>query len=209
MNCWKSMVLATTLLAVAAGGRSLNANDDDKGRGKNNDVPQSVTLAFGTGINTALPPPNGKPNHHILPGVTTVRVKLAAVAADVVPGVVNFVVSGMHQIFVYKPGTTPADIDAYIAAHDPAALFINDMDNLLYAGIPPVNAAGAPANTFPAARADRSGAQNRAEAVGFSAPGLYLVICNVRPHFQDGMLAWVRVVADDDDQDDHRGHDRQ
>ena len=39
MNCWKSMVLATTLLAVAGGGQSLNANDDDKGRGKNNDVP--------------------------------------------------------------------------------------------------------------------------------------------------------------------------
>jgi len=205
MSGWKSAVLTMTVLAIAASGQRLKASDDDKG--KNNDVPQSVTLSFGTGINTALPPPNGKPNHHILPGVTTVRVKLAADPLDVVPGVVNFIVGGMHQIFVYKPGTTPDDINAYIAAHDPTALFINDMENLMYAGIPPVNAAGVPNNTVPAARADRSGVQNRSESVGFSAPGMYLVICNVRPHFQDGMMAWVKVVADDDDDKDNDHHD--
>jgi hypothetical protein len=208
MSCWKSVVLAITAVAIAASGQGVRASD---GKGKDKGVPQIVTVSFGTGLNTALPPPNGKPNHHILPGVTTVRVKLANVPADVVPGVVNFDVAGMHQIFVYMPGVTPDDINAYIATHDPAnaQLFINDTENIYYRGINPVNAAGLPNNTTPAPRADRSGVQNRLESVGFSAPGMYLVICNVRPHFQDGMMAWVKVVADDDNDNDDHGHDHQ
>jgi len=200
MSYRKTIFVAIALVAIAASGQGVKASDD-KGKDKNKDVPQSVTLSFGTGLNTALPPPNGKPNHHVLPRVTTVRVKLSNVALDVVPGVVNFDVSGMHQIFVYKPGVTPEDIDNYIATHDPtnALLFINDTENIFYIGINPVNNAGVANNTIPAPRADRSGVQNRLESVGFSAPGLYLVICNVRPHFQDGMIAWVKVVAGDDD----------
>jgi len=49
----------------------------------------------------------------------------------------------------------------------------------------------------------RVGFQNRTESVGFTTPGMYLVICNVRPHFQDGMIALVKVVADDEDDRDH------
>ena len=32
-------------------------------------------------------------------------------------------------------------------------------------------------------------------------PGRYLVICNVRGHFMDGMYAWIKVVDVDDDND--------
>jgi hypothetical protein len=64
-------------------------------------------------------------------------------------------------------------------------------------GIPPLSPA-------------RSGDENRIEQVGFTVPGLYLVICNVTPHFRDRMYAWVRVVANDNDwdgdRDDHREH---
>jgi len=35
--------------------------------------------------------------------------------------------------------------------------------------------------------------------VGFSVPGTYLVICSVHPHFQNGMIALVKVVANDED----------
>jgi uncharacterized cupredoxin-like copper-binding protein len=45
----------------------------------------------------------------------------------------------------------------------------------------------------------RDPAQNRTDSFGFSTPGTYLVICNVRGHFLDGMYAWVKVVDDDDD----------
>jgi hypothetical protein len=43
-----------------------------------------------------------------------------------------------------------------------------------------------------------SGDMNRTDSFGFSLPGRYLVICNVRGHFIDGMYAWINVVEDDD-----------
>jgi hypothetical protein len=39
---------------------------------------------------------------------------------------------------------------------------------------------------------------NRTDSFGFSLPERYLVICNVRGHFVDGMYAFVNVLADDD-----------
>ncbi len=40
---------------------------------------------------------------------------------------------------------------------------------------------------------------NRTDSFGFSLPGRYLVICNVRGHFVDGMYAFISVVDGDDD----------
>jgi uncharacterized cupredoxin-like copper-binding protein len=37
------------------------------------------------------------------------------------------------------------------------------------------------------------------EGVSFSKPGLYLAICNVAPHFKDGMWAWIRVTGNGHD----------
>jgi len=42
------------------------------------------------------------------------------------------------------------------------------------------------------------GDMNRTDSFGFSVPERYLVICNVRGHFVDGMYAFVNVLADDD-----------
>jgi hypothetical protein len=56
---------------------------------------------------------------------------------------------------------------------------------ILPAGGPPP---GMPVTTNP------SNAVNRIESVGFFEPGVYLVICNVAPHFADGMYAYVRVT---------------
>ena len=36
--------------------------------------------------------------------------------------------------------------------------------------------------------------QDRVEVVHFPEKGLYLVICGVLPHFDDGMYGWVKVV---------------
>jgi hypothetical protein len=35
---------------------------------------------------------------------------------------------------------------------------------------------------------------------------MYLIICNVGPHFLNGMFAWVKVVGDDDDKDSDEHH---
>src|SRR6185436_15981548 len=143
----------------------------------------SVTVSFGAGLNTATP--NNPPNHHIIPRVIEVKTG----------GVVNFVVAGFHQIMVYVPGVKPTDIQV------PASgTFINDLDNLYYKGIQP---AGGPPPAIPVTT-NPSNAMNRVESVSFATPGTYLVICNVRGHFLDGMYAYIKVGDGDDD--DHKGH---
>ena len=133
----------------------------------------AVTVSFGVGLNTAQP--GNAVNHHVLPGV--IRVKRG--------GVVNFIVAGFHQVVVYFPGVTPETIALPAAT----SLFINDSNNRYYRGIAP---AGGPPPGTPAT-ANPSNASNRVESVSFAEPGDYLVICNVRPHFIDGMHAIVKV----------------
>jgi hypothetical protein len=135
--------------------------------------PVAVTVSFGAGLNTAQP--GNSANHHILPGGIHVRTG----------GVVNFNVAGFHQIFVYNPGKGPDDVVPNV---DPMALFNNDLTGLYYQGLSP-----APPTTNP------SNAVNRIESVSFSAPGRYLVICNVAPHFRDGMWAWIIVTGNGHD----------
>ena len=48
---------------------------------------------------------------------------------------------------------------------------------------------------FPASEGVVAGAVVSAKA----EPGIYLVICNVRGHFLDGMFAFVEVKAEDED----------
>lgn len=211
MRWFRSSLSLVVMLGVLLSGPAVNADDDDRR------VPQSVTVAFGGGLNTAQP--GNSLNHHILPRVITVRTRLATSKRPAVPGVVNFVIGGFHQIYVYNPGVTLEEVQAAAAPlpPPPANLFINYMpagalfyegvnpDNLTPGGalVPGANPAGPP----PSAVLDAG--MNRTEQVGFTVPGLYLVICNVTPHFKDGMYAWVRVVANEDDRNDrdgHRGH---
>lgn len=114
---------------------------------------------------------------HVLPRVIEVKAG----------GVVNFAVAGFHQIFVYNPGKGVDDVEGPV----PGSFFINDLNDLYYRGIAPAGGPppGNPVTTNP------SNAENRIESVGFFEPGVYLVICNVRPHFNDGMFAFVRVTG--------------
>ena len=132
-----------------------------------------MTVSFGAGLNTAQP--GNAANHHVLPGVIRVRKG----------GVVNFVVAGFHQVMVYHPGVGPASI----ALPPASSTFINDEHNLFYRGIAP---AGGPPPGTPAT-ANPANASNRVESVSFPEAGDYFVICNVRPHFLDGMYAFVKV----------------
>jgi hypothetical protein len=163
----------------------------------------SVSVAFGLGLNTAQP---GNPvNHVILPN----KIKIKQ------DGVMHFLVAGFHQVLVYKPGTKPEDVRAFIGnstatfIHDQDSLSVNPQDlpnNLFYAGI---NPGGGPLAT-PGTILPFSNSQNRVESVGFpdsegvgtngvaslkAESGVYLVVCNVRGHFLDGMYAFVKVKA--------------
>ena len=110
----------------------------------------SVSVTFGRGLNTAQP--GNAVNHVILPN--KIKIKQG--------GVVHLLVAGFHQPMVYKPGTTPEDIRAFIG--NSTAPFINDPNDLFYQGIDP---AGGPLNTE--ASANPSNAMNRVESVGFPA----------------------------------------
>lgn len=168
------LAMVCVMTAITPG---LTARSEAKNDGNNK---LSVIVAFGAGLNTATP--NNPPNHHVLPNV--IRVKKG--------GVVNFAVAGFHQIVVYVPGVKADDIQV------PAAgTFVNDLDNRYYTGILP---AGGPPPGIPAT-VNPSNAINRMESVSFSEPGTYLVICNIRGHFLDGMYAYVKVSGDDDDDD--------
>lgn len=174
----------------------------DRDKHEDEDERLSVSAAFGRGLNTAQP---GNPvNHVILP-------KKIKVNQD---GVVHFLVAGFHQVVVYKPGTKLEEIQEFAEELDTAVTFINfKPENQFYSGI---NPAGGPPPGTPAT-ANPSNAMNRLESVGFPAtegmgtnmvespkaePGVYLVICNVRGHFLDGMFAFVKVKAEDEDEDD-------
>jgi plastocyanin len=159
----KAVVLGAACAALLP--KTAWADDDDDSR-------VSVTVSFGVGLNTAQP--GNAANHHVLPDVIKVRKG----------GVVNFVVAGFHQIFVYSPGVKAADIPLPPAT----SLFINYEQNLFYKGILP---AGGPPGTL--ATANPANGANRVESVSFAQAGDYLVICNVRPHFVDGMIATIKV----------------
>jgi plastocyanin len=154
---------------------ALRAEDTEDNKGL------SVTVAFGSGLNTLPAVEPSAPNNHILPPEIKVRQG----------GVVHFLMSGFHMATVYNPGTEPESIVV------PSGTFINDPtaappSNAFYFGI---NPQGGPLNT-PATTNPFNGS-NRQESVSFSKPGTYLVICNVRQHFLDGMFAFVNVVPAD------------
>jgi plastocyanin len=154
---------------------------------------QSTTSAtFGRGLNTATP--GNAVNHVILP--TEIRVKAG--------GVVDFTVAGFHDIIIFKPGFTlehlmqvgggqfPSTPPAFVLPSDPATpLPVNlEMlaDLIYYRGI---NPAGGPLAT--AVTGNPANGSNRSEPVAFLNKGIYLVICNIRPHLLDGMYAYVKV----------------
>jgi plastocyanin len=180
------MVFSTAGLVLLQTPQAARADDDDQKK-------LSVTVTFGAGLNTG-----GAANHHVLP--QTIRVKAG--------GVVNFAVAGFHQIFVYKPGITPEAILAvappFIPGSPPINLFMNVlMTDLYYQGLNPAggdaaSAGGANPGTPLVNLFNRDNTGNRVEAVAFLQAGTYLVICNVNPHFRDGMWAWVTVTDDDD-----------
>ena len=98
-------------------------------------------------------------------------------------GVVHFLVAGFHEIVIYNPGKTDDDVAVPLSG-----TFINDANNRFYSGIVP---AGGPLAT--PGTTDPSNARNRVESVAFLEPGTYLVICNIRTHFNNGMFGYVEV----------------
>jgi hypothetical protein len=195
MKILRVSAVAVSVLTLALAGSTVKADGHDHDNGKDKDkTPSQITVAFGTGNNNAQP--GNTPNHHILPQEFKVRItkakKLDGITEVVVPATVNFIVSGFHWAWVYQNGVTLETVKANVPA---AGTFVNYDVNVFAKGIFP----GTPPAFTDATLFPLSAAQNRTDSFAFSTPGKYLVICNVRGHFVDGMYAWIKVDNDDDD----------
>jgi hypothetical protein len=190
----RASAVAVSVLALSIAGPTVKAREK---------TPGSITVAFGTGLNNSQA--GNTPNHHILPQEVKVRITKARKldgTVVVVPATVNFIVAGFHWAWVYQPGVRLQEVVNNIPA---AGVFVNYDVGVFAKGVFP----GTPPTFADAAAFPLLSTQNRTDTFAFSTPGRYLVICNVRGHFIDGMYAWVRVVDDDDDHDDdHHGHDK-
>jgi plastocyanin len=160
----KTRFVRNVLLGVLAGSALLaTASDGER---------LVVPVAFGRGLNTAQP--GNEINHAILPQAINVAEG----------GVLSFVVSGFHQIRIYKDARA-SDIHVPLEG-----VFVNDPNMMpVYDGMLP---AGGPTG-LPVV-ANPSNANNRVESVTLTEPGTYLVICNVRQHFIDGMHGTINVT---------------
>jgi hypothetical protein len=210
MKALQLSLIGASVLAVCLTGPALRAEQhgDGRGHGRDNGVPGSITVAFGTGLNNSGP--GNTANHHIVPAEFKVRItkarKLDANGGRngeevIVPAAVNFIVSGFHEVYVYRPGVTVREVFDNRQNAASVGLFMNYQTNALgenrlfakgvYPGNPPA---------FADASVNPSGARNRTDSFAFDQPGRYLIICNVLPHFLDGMYAWVTVVGPDDEE---------
>jgi hypothetical protein len=93
-------------------------------------------------------------------------------------GSVSFIISGVHQILVYGPGTELGDVSNAVQEPGPPVALVNDPENRIYRGPDPRPAA------VP---------RDRVESVHFPHSGRYLVVCGVLPHFNEGMHGFVEV----------------
>jgi plastocyanin len=132
-------------------------------------------ICFGRDVGSPFPPPSGhdqsnNARDNIVPRNVTVPVGTS----------VNYLVTGPHYPAIYDVGTAPADIDTTAfppAPGCPPVPTIHDTDGQLWetAGCPP------------------SGSVVTAPGSIFDQPGRYLVICQIKPHFETGMWGWVTV----------------
>ena len=95
-------------------------------------------------------------------------------------GAVSFVISGFHQILIYKD-VTLEDVQAGFAA-----------TGTTLPPIPPGLVEYTPDRVF-RGLSPATTTLDRVESVNFFQPGRYLVVCGVVPHFNEGMHGYVNV----------------
>ncbi len=139
----------------------------------------SATIDFGRdSLGSPFPPPSG----HDQSGHSRDSLFPQEVVIDK-GGTVTFVMgaSGVHEVAIYEPGTSPNDINASVLDFPPSppcppVPTINDQNGRIAIVSDQVCEGGSPSPTYQ-----------------FNNPGRYLVICTFLPHFNAGMYGWVTV----------------
>lgn len=187
---------AAALVTLAAPGHARASTKS----GQHNHAPISgplatATVSFGAWRSGIDRFPNrgqtaGLPNneHALIPN----EVKIQA------GGTVNFIIAGFHLVVVYGDGTTPSDINTSLVilpTTQGMPPLIDDPANRVYRGIDPsvLPLLQGPVQQGPMGPPFQPVLQDRVEVVHFPDPGRFLVICGVLPHFNDGMVGYVKV----------------
>jgi plastocyanin len=113
-------------------------------------------------------------------------------------GAVSFTISGVHQILIYA-GREYADVKAaWEAAGSPVLPvgpgLVDYATDRVYRGLSPF-ALQYLLLDAPTPETPNNLVVDRLETVNFREPGRYLVVCGVRPHFNEGMHGYVTVKA--------------
>jgi hypothetical protein len=113
-------------------------------------------------------------------------------------GAVSFIISGLHQILIYANRDiahvqASADPMKDLPAIPPLPSLVDYPTDRVYRGLDPRTlfymVPGAGGTATPNLVLDR------VESVNFFEPGRYLVVCGLRPHFDEGMHGFVNVKA--------------
>jgi hypothetical protein len=134
----------------------------------------TATVKFGrVGVGSPFPPPDHDASFH---AYDAIRPRTAVIRAG---GTVTFEVAPFHYPAIYEDGTRPEDIntdDVYFEGDCPIPLF-EDEEGRIAEG--PLNCPSDEVVEW---------------SYTFEEPGLYLVICQMLPHFVEAnMYSWVRV----------------
>jgi plastocyanin len=141
-------------------------------------TPLSAMVHFGhEGVGSGFPPvPRHDDSGHAEDSIYPVNTVIDK------GGTVTFEAVEIHQIAIYQPGKGPEDIDTSNLVAMPA-------------GCPalPAFRIDDPVGRIPINGLNPVGCGDRTYTHTFDTPGKYLVICEVLPHFQIKMYAWVTV----------------
>lgn len=114
-------------------------------------------------------------------------------------GAVSFIISGVHQILIYGPGSELEDVQAGFAAAGSPVLpggpgLVDYAPDRVYRGLNPFALQYLPLAAPPPGTTGNM-VVDRIESVNFKEPGRYLVVCGVLPHFREGMSGYINVKA--------------
>jgi plastocyanin len=171
-------IVAGTMLGSSASAATGRQHDHDQVTGPL----ASATVSFGQWL-TPLdrfgtnPPPTVN-QHLLIPYTATIKAG----------GSVNFVISGLHLVAIYQPGTTVEELQAVIGS-DPA------LGLVIEPGLPFGGFLNQPAGRIYRGLDPRPLTRDRVEVVTLADPGTYLVVCGVIAHLGDAMHGWIKVVS--------------
>ena len=132
-------------------------------------APNGATMMFGMDVGSKFQQPPLFLHDNSQRATDTIVPGAVAISME---GTVDFIVDGgFHQVAIYEPGVKPKDIDITKVAPGGPPLINDDEGRVALGGF-------------------------QADLIDWSppAPGRYLVICTVAPHFTEGrMWGWVNV----------------